>query len=253
MLQAAYSAAAGARAQQERVNVIAHNVANINSYGFKASTMNFKDTLYGVMPKPTQPKNVNLQQGTGVIIASTPTSFRQGTLVPTDVSMDFAIDGEGFFTVRNGIGELLYTRTGNFGLSVEADGNYLRNGDGHYVLDENMQRVQILDTDNFVINESGQVLLGDTPYAQLSIVTFDDKEGLTAVGQSSYMASITSGEARQVPQGEFQLRQGYLEASNVDFPKEMTKLIMAQRTLQMAARAITTVDEMEATTNNLRT
>lgn len=255
MLQAAYSAAAGAKAMQDRVSTIAHNVANVSTYGFKSSTMNFKDTLYGTMPKPVPPQaGVNLQQGTGVLISSTPTSFRQGTLMPTNVSMDFAIDGEGFFATLNPAGQVVYTRAGNFGVSIEQDGTYLRNGMGYYVLDENNQRIQIQDVNDFTINEQGQLATKDgVPYAQLNISTFDNLEGLIAVGESSYIPSITSGAARQVAPAEYSIRQGYLEASNVDFATEMTKLTMAQRTLELAARAITTADEMEATTNNLRT
>ncbi|MDL2220638.1 flagellar hook-basal body protein [Eubacteriales bacterium OttesenSCG-928-N14] len=256
MLQAAYSGAAGARAMQEKVNVIAHNVANMNTYGFKSSNITFKDTLYGVMTRPIQPQDhLNLQQGTGVIVAGTPTNFRQGTLNPTGVTMDFAIDGEGFFTVINNEGRIQYTRAGNFGVSVQGDGTYyLRNGDGFYVLDENNERIQLQDPNNLYVDSAGRLSAGpgEPPYATMGIKTFDNLEGLIAVGNSSFVPSVTSGAPTQAPQEEYSLMQGYLESSNVNYAAEVTKLIMAQRTLSLAAQAITTADEMEATTNNLR-
>jgi flagellar basal-body rod protein FlgG len=251
-MQALYSAASGVKSQQKRIDVLANNVANINTYGFKSSRVNFKDALYQTMLRPVQPQaDLNLELGHGVLLSDITMDFHQGALLSTGNSLDCYIEGDGFFTLQDSQGILSYTRSGAFAKSVEADGTYLVANKGAYVLDAQGQRVRLPEDGSFSVGPDGT--LTDTagiPYAQLGIANFSNQAGLQAMGNGVYQPTEASGELLVV--ADPQIKQGYLEGSNVDLAGEMTRLIRAQRALSMASRAITTADEMDSTANNLR-
>ena len=253
MMQSVYTAKMGIIAQQKRVDTIANNIANVSTAGFRGTRVTFKDALYSTMQRPVDPQTFNLQQGNGVLVASAVHDFTEGTPTITGISLDFCLQGDGFFTVQDGAGERQYTREGAFAASNEADGNYLVNAQGKYVLDTQGNRIQLpQNSANLTVNAKGELSIGSgTPFATLNIASFENNEGLVALDGNCYVPTASSGPEMQA--GNVQVKQGYLESSNVDLASELTKLIRAQRAFSLAGKALATADEMDATANNLRT
>jgi len=251
-------AASGLRNQQYRIDTIANNVANVNSHGFKNARLDFKDALYvtGITPGLPRSPGENQQKGHGVILAAITRDFKPGNMQRTERALDFAIEGEGFFSLENPSGGVVYTRNGVFNLSVETGGVFLVNGQGLYLLDENGERIQVPDettaieadvdgTLRFVRHDE---LLGT---ARLGLFSFTNLKGLEAVGNSNFAQTPATGDRFQV-NDDVTVRQGILEASNVSLADEMTRVIRTQRAFQLASRALTTADEMQGIANNMR-
>lgn len=254
MIQSLHTAATGAKNQQLRIDAIANNVANIDTDGFKSARVCFKDAVYQTMRSPLQPQDgtKNLGLGHGVLVSDTMTDFCQGTVRMTGRALDFALEGEGFFTVSGAQGETLYTRCGLFSVSVEDGGAYLVTQQGYYVLDDSGGRIGLPgNVEGVTCSEAG--VLSDaagTPFAALGIAAFDNPQGLFKTGGNCYAPSEASGPAKEA--GDARVRQGCAESSNVDLVDEITKLMRAQRAYSLISRAITTADEMESVANNLR-
>jgi len=251
-------AASGLRNQTTRIDTIANNLSNANTIGYKNSRLDFKDSLYsvGITPGPNRTADGNLQKGHGLMVTAITRDFKPGHFERTERELDFAIEGEGFFAFENPTGGVVYGRNGVFNLSVEAGGTYLVNGEGLYVLDENENRIMVpfpatrvsSDVDGtlrFLTSNNEQ--LGE---ARLGIFTFRNIKGLVAAGSSTFAESPASGV--RLPAADAVLRQGVLEGSNVKLGDEMTRIIRTQRAFQLAARALTTADEMEGIANNMR-
>ncbi len=259
MMQTSLSAKSALRAQQQQLDVIANNIANVNTVGFKSSSVNFKDTLYNSMVRPTDGEA--LQRGTGVRVSSITKSFLLGTPMLTGVPLDFCLTKDGFFTLEDQDGNELYTRNGSFKLSVEGGSRYLVDSEGRYIQGEG-GKIQIPEGDinSLSVNEKGQLFIrqttggttSDTPttFATLKISSFLNNEGLEAAGNSAFRATEASGEAQTMESPE--VRGGYLESSNVDMVTEMTTLIRAQKAFSFASQAVRTADEMAAMANNMR-
>jgi len=251
-------AASGLRNQQYRIDSLAHNVSNANTHGFKHARLDFKDSLYtnGITPGPARNPDQNQQKGHGLMVTAITRDFKPGILERTERNLDFAIVGEGFFAFQNHAGEVVYGRGGAFNLSVEADGTYLTNGQGMYVLDENENRIQVpqgTTTINSTTNGSLIFFGGNNEElgnATVGIFTFRNLKGLEAAGDSMFAETPASGERR--PAESAALNQGVLEASNVNLADEMTKLIRTQRAFQLASRALSTADDMEGIANNMK-
>ena len=259
MMQTSLSAKSALRAQQQQLDVIANNIANVNTVGFKSSSVNFKDTLYNTMIKPTDGEL--LQRGTGVRVSSVAKSFLPGTPMQTGVPLDFCLTNDGFFTLEDQDGNELYTRNGAFKLSVEGGNRYLVDSEGRYVQgDGGKIEVPEGDLSTLTIDGNGQLFIrqttggttsgAPTAFATLKISSFLNNEGLEAVGSSAFRATGASGEAKDVETPE--VRVGYLESSNVDMVTEMTTLIRAQKAFSFASQAVRTADEMAAMANNMR-
>ncbi len=245
MLQALSAAKTGLTAQQRRVDTIANNLANISTNGYKADSVRFKDALYVTMQRPVQPQTgQDLQLGTGVLVASTARSYSQGSPVESEEALDLCLLGDGFFTVE-AAGEIQYTRDGCFGLVDQ----YLVTAQGFYVLDENQQRISLDPQADLSINEAGELVQSGQLLARLNLVSFSNNDGLESVSQNCFRATELSGPPQA---SQATVRQGWLESANVDLAREMTRLIRAQRCYSLASRAVTTLDDMQATTNNLR-
>jgi len=250
-------AASGLRNQQLRIDTIANNVSNANTTGYKNARLDFKDSLYtaGVTPGPARTPDGNQQKGHGVILKAVTRDFKPGNLVRTERMLDFAIEGEGFFSLGNANGETVYTRNGTFHLSVEDAGTFLVNGDGLYVLDNNGARIPVpFGTDTITAYPNGNIeftnnnnLLGA---ATLGIFTFRNLKGLETVGGSNFTPGPAAGET--LPANNAAVRQGMIEGSNLNIAEEMTRLIRTQRAFQLSSRALTTADEMEGIANNMR-
>jgi fagellar hook-basal body proteins len=214
------------------------------------------------MERRNQELYPNLQFGSGVRVGSNRTSFKQGTLKPTDNSLDIAINGDGFFTVGvindNGaiIGEL-YTRNGSFRLNAINDDEFrLETREGNPVLDVNGNPIifnENISEDDILIKEDGTIYIKNHEselYAQLNIVAFVNPDGLERAGGSYFY--VPEGVENPVQYQTGEVVQGYLEVSNVELAEEMTQLIMAQRAYQLNSRVLQTSDEMERLANNLR-
>jgi flagellar basal-body rod protein FlgG len=261
MYEALSIAATGLTNQQRRLDTIAHNVANVNSTAYKSARLDFKDALYtaGVTPgRPRTPEpEGNQQKGHGLMIAGIARDFRPGSFESTERPLDVAIEGEGFFELGDRAGNIVYTRNGNFKVSVEEDGIYLTNAEGLYVHDENGMIISVpYGAETINVGEDGTILFmtGDELHPEatvrLGLYTFRNLHGLEAVGNGNYAETPASGE--RLPADEAKVRQGVLESSNVNLAEEMTRLIRTQRAFSLASRALTTADEMEGIANNMR-
>lgn len=261
-MKALGTAATGMQAQQTNVDVIANNIANANTTGFKTSRAAFQDLIYQSYQAAGAPtsengtaKPVGINIGLGVQNAGVVRLNTQGGLSQTDNQLDLAIDGHGYFVVNRPDGTQAFTRDGSFSLSAEGE---LVNLQGYsldpgLVIPENTRSVEISATgivSVFVENETNPTELG-----QISLATFSNDGGLKAVGNNTLESSLASGEALFALPGDpgiGELRQGYLENSNVNVIQQMTDLISAQRAYEMSSKAIETADQMLRTANQIK-
>ncbi|MBR5261425.1 MAG: flagellar hook-basal body protein [Oscillospiraceae bacterium] len=251
-MNAIHIAASGLRAQQNRLDIIGSNVSNVNSIGYKSTRADFKDALYSTIENPDGPElEVNLIGGNGVITASTTTNYSQGAIEDTNQMLDLAIVGEGFFVVENHNGEIRYTRNGSFGLSAEENGVFLVTGAGQYVLDDAGNRIALPAGENVNIGYGGIIrnVDGDV-LGNIAVVNFTNPVGLDAMGDTTFMQTIVSGEPVNVQNAE--LRQGAVEKSNVDLAQELTLMMRTQRAYSLASQALRTADDMDGLANNMR-
>ena len=256
-VQTLYTAATGMDAMETKLDVIANNLANINTTAFKKDRANFEDLLYrtevypGVMDANQIPTAVGTQVGLGVRVTSTQTDQRQGTLQQTGRDLDVAIEGSGYIRVLDPITQTtVYTRAGN--LDINAQGQLvIGSAQTGRILDPPIQIPP--DAIKIVINADGQVAVRQ-PNAvelqvqgQLQLAQFINPDGLLKIGENMYRQTDASGpETPGIPgqNGLGILRQGNLEASNVEPVQELIDLITTQRAYSAASRIITTTDEM---------
>lgn len=243
-----YNAVSGMVAYQQNMDVLAHNMANVNTNGFKPSRTAFSDILYTKMAI-----NGDEQlQGHGVKAIGNDLDMRQGTPLTTGYPLDFAIIGEGFFAIEDPNGELSYTRNGAFNISVEGNRGYLVTADGSYVLDKSGKSIALEKkegTDEFDLEPLSE---------ELGVYCFENPYGLSQTDGTRFKETAKSGEAT-VPKATgknktlpYALREGTIETSSVDMSQGMTDLIMAQRAFQMNSRMVQTADQMDEVISNLR-
>ena len=245
-------------AQQRSIDDIANNIANVNTDGYKRTRLDFRDALYDTMLSPAENgPGVNLQRGTGVLAYQYIRDFALGARKETGRTLDFSLDSRGFFAVEDISGQRLYTRSGAFYLSVEPAGEMLTDARGRYVLDQNGNRVTIRGEASEMTAAADGTLtfrMADgtfvTPGVRIGVYDFDNRAGLTDAGDGNFLPSANSGQARLSAAPE--IRQGGLEASNVDFGYEATRLIRAQRAYQMSSRCVTVADQMAQLCNTIR-
>lgn len=263
MMRALWTASTGMMAQQLNVDTISNNIANVNSIGYKKTRAEFKDLLYETMErgmvKDGAGKPVNLQVGHGVKIAASTKFFTQGNLDNTENPYDLAIDGPGFFKVKDANGQELYTKDGSFKISVEGENMKLVTSDGYYVQGTNGDVDLGSNVKDVIINESGLITVKRTDdteeeVGKLTLDKFVNPAGLESVGKNLYQKTSASGEAFDGTEdgSSGKVLQGYLESSNVQVVEEMVKLIQAQRAYEINSKSIQTADEMLGMANNLR-
>ena len=245
-----YIGAVGAQQQLYHLNVHGDNIANVNTFGYKTNKSYFKALLYQNWPGV----EAELPKGVGTRMLMTNTDFSQGTPSETGRSLDFYIEGEGFFAVVDlNTGEVSFTRNGAFIMSqLERDtGEVDENGEPItervFYLGDNEGR--------FVLSEQGGMILIDdinAPDEELPIGIFDyaNYNGMTQLDDTRYLPIEKNGSLWF---GDGKLIRRYLEASNVDLADEITKVIEAQRAYTAALKMVITSDEIENTINNLRT
>ncbi len=271
MMRALWTAASGMNAQQTCVDTISNNLANINTTGYKKQTTEFKSLLYQtIQEKQTDsegnPKPVAAQVGLGVRTAAITSQFTQGSMTATDNVLDFAIDGHGFFMVQMEDGSIGYTRNGRFQVAIGEDGLTLADSEGHPVLDDTGSPIVIpqgMTSDKLIVDSTGLINYPDannnaaSTGIQIGIAQFTNPAGLEKMSGSILKNTDASGEAVIESQGgnisgRSLIRQGYIEASNVQAVDEMVGLIVAQRAYEMNSKAITASDTMLQQANNLR-
>jgi flagellar basal-body rod protein FlgG len=259
MLRALYSSAAGMQSQQMNLDVIANNLANVNTTGFKKSKIEFEDLLYQTTRAAGSEQGGGNQLPTGIQIGhgsqpvATSRIFTMGELTHTGERLDVAIQGDGFFEVQMPDGTRAYTRDGAFktasdGRIVTSDGAIVQGG---------FQPVPP-GTTSITIAPSGDVTYdganGKTSF-RVQLVRFNNPSGLEATGRNLCRETAASGTPELGSPGENGfggLEQGYLEMSNVKVVEEMVNLIVAQRAYEVNSKAVQAADEMMQQSNNLR-
>lgn len=246
-------AASGMAGQQTNVEVIAHNIANVNTTAFKAGKAEFTDLLYQA-ERPASAPSANGQEpvpegayvGLGVRTAAIRNLHIQGSLNKTGNPLDLALNGRGFFQVSGPNNETYYTR----------DGAFSTNATGQLVTQDGFQVIPAItippDTASIQINQVGQVFVDPgtgllTQVGQLTLATFGNEGGLKPLGNNLFQETTASGEAQVVTPGSPSvgtIHQYYLENSNVDPVKEITSLINAQRSYEMNSKVIQAADSM---------
>jgi flagellar basal-body rod protein FlgG len=261
MLRSLYTAATGMEAQQTKMDVIAHNLANTNTTGFKRSRAEFEDLLSETI-RSSGPPNAQgggqpaaLQVGLGVRTVSTTKSFATGDMMNTNNPLDLAIEGQGFFKVQRPNGEFAYTRAGN--LRVDATGRICTQAGE--VVEPGITVPQ--ETTQLTINPDGTVMAKvpgrDDPseIGTFELSMFANPGGLEAIGGNLFSATGASGEAVNVKPGEQSagaLSQGFLEGANVKAVEEMIDMISTQRAYEMNSKVIQSADQMLQKLTSLR-
>lgn len=255
-------AATGMLAQQTNVEVIANNIANQNTTGFKRQRAEFQDLLYQTDRRAGAQSSdtgtivpVGVQIGIGVKTAAVYRVTTQGNLTTTSNPLDLAIQGRGFFEILQPDGTIAYTRAGSFQLSptgqiVTADGFVVQPG---ITFPQNTLAISV--------NQSGQVqaqVAGQTApqtVGQLQLANFPNEAGLEALGNNLFLETPASGAPSQGNPGTVgfgTINQGLLETSNVDIVSEITNLITAQRAYEMNSKVIQTTDQMMTSLNQIQ-
>lgn len=248
-----WSAALGVLAQQTNMDVVAHNIANINTVGYKRAITNFENLASAlaqvVLPDtwPTSPTANDLAAALGAVQTAPKLVFSQGKVQPTDNALDVAIDGSGLFQVQRSDGAIAYTRDGTFKID---GGGQLTTGAGYAVLP--LITVPATAT-GVLIRPNGDVYAqpasGATPQSigAIQLASFADADALQSIGGNLYQPTPASGEATLGTPGAANygsLRTGMLEMSNVDLVDEMASLVLSQRTYQMNLRTLDMIDQM---------
>ncbi|MCP1102526.1 flagellar basal-body rod protein FlgG [Aequitasia blattaphilus] len=230
-----YTGIRGAKTQQEKMNVISNNIANVNTSGFKSKDSVFQDLMYYNM-RDAQGKNVHLAAGAGALQSHVNTNFSGAGLQVTGNGTDYAIVGEGFFCLQEPTtGEITYTRNGKFSLSQRSDGFYLVSDSGKLVLGSNRQPITVNN--------------GETS-SEPGAFTFQNTDGMESIGNNEFRAIDKNGEP--ILSVEAKIEKGYLELSNVNLAKEMADTIEASRAYSYVLKMVQTADEVEQTINGLR-
>lgn len=265
-IQALYTAATGMKAMDLKLDVVANNLANISTVGFKRSRVNFEDIMYRILDEPggrnglDQPVPTGMQVGFGVQTSGTQQEFEQGAVEQTGETYDMMIEGDGFFQVQavlNGQEQTLYTRAGNFTLNANGE-MVLANSIGAR-LEPAITVPQ--DAINVTISPNGQVLVKTqgsnelSEIGQIQLARFINNVGLLQLGKNLFQFTDASGQPivdNPLQNGLGGIQQGSLELSNTDPVKELVGLIQTQRAFELNSQSIQSADQTLQTISNLR-
>jgi len=260
MIRSLWTAASGMEAQQMNLDVIANNLANVNTSGFKKSSLQFQEMMYDTDKSPgasttdSSTSATGTQIGYGAKPVATERNFTQGNLQQTGNTYDIAIQGQGFYKVTLPDGTNAYTRDGSF--IVNSDGN-LVTSQGYLVT--GVGQIPVTAT-NVAIGSDGTISAtvnnATVKISPITISSFPNPEGLNSLGNNLFQETAASGNANdgQVPgtNGMGTLAEGYIETSNVQVVEEMVNMIQAQRAYEINSKAIQTADQMMQMANNLK-
>lgn len=255
MIRGWYTGASGMNAQQNRLDAISNNLANVDTAGYKRDISMSKsfselllrrteaDGVYKTSVGSADAAPIIGKLGLGVETNENYTSFEQGSFRATDSSSDFALSGEGFFSVETPAGER-YTRNGNFILGKEG---VLVTKDGYPLMGENGQIH--LEDNSFNVNEDGMIYSKDGEFIdRIKVVRFDNERYLKKMGNSLWSANDISGSAYVAEGAERpKMMQGYVETSNVNVVEEMVKMIEVNRAYEANQKTIQSEDAMMST------
>ncbi len=234
MINSFYTAATSTIQLQKGFDVIANNIANVSTTGYKSIEPSFADLMYTNMNAP-EGAATDLKSGHGTKLEKTDTLFTQGGFQNTEQPFDYApTQPNQFFAVETN-GQVKYTRNGNFHVSVQQNQNYLVDSNGGYVLNSNGQPIT-------VANEQAKPEIG--------VFSFDNCDGLLREGNTYFTATNGSGAAKAAVNPE--LKKGSLEDSTVSIADEMESVIELQRAFQFNSKIVQLSDEIMQTVNGLR-
>ena len=263
-VQSLYTAATGMEALETKLDVIANNMANVNTTGFKKDRANFEDLFYRQIRVPGAENSdgsktpTGIEVGLGVRVSSTQSDHDQGAFETTENALDFAIEGKGFFQVTLPNGNTAYTRAGNFNV----------NGDGEIVLGSATTGYRL--EPNFTIpTEATEVVVSATGNVQyrtststdlqslgtMQIATFINPDGLLKMGDNLFAQTDASGQPVVGNPGDAgfgNLQQGFLESSNVEPVTELIDLITTQRAFELNSQVVQAGDEVMQVAANIR-
>lgn len=259
MIRSLWTAATGMNAQQLNLDVIANNLANVNTTGFKKSRAEFQDLIYqnirsaGTETGGGQQIPVGIQVGMGVRPIAVQKLFSQGDYNQTGQPLDLAIEGDGFFRILKN-DEEYYTRSGSFKLNsdgtlVDAEGNALQ---PEFSIPAETVQINIDSGGTITALDAAGEELATT---RIVIVRFQNPSGLLATGKNLYLPTAASGDAVEGSPGEEgygTVAQGFLEMSNVEVVTEMVNMIVAQRAYEINSKAIQAADEMLGIATNVK-
>ena len=260
MMRALWSASSGMLAQQLNIDVISHNLSNVNTNGFKKSRLEFQDLLYETIrgASPTADGGYvpsDLSVGHGVRPSATLRIFSTGNLQLTQNPLDVAIEGDGFFVVELPSGEEAYTRDGS--LKMDSTGRIVTS-DGYPIQPEifiPQDTIEIsITTDGTVSVLRGGNAMPEQ-VGQIQLARFSNPAGLNSLGRNLFGATVASGEPminNPGAEGYGTIIQNFLEMSNVHVVEEMVNMIAAQRAYEINSKAIQAADEMLGTASQLR-
>ncbi|MBL8988208.1 MAG: flagellar basal-body rod protein FlgG [Gemmatimonadales bacterium] len=255
------TSASGMIAQQRMIDVIANNLANVNTTAFKRSRATFEDVLYetlqgeSLVNYQSNETVAPIQVGKGVRVANVLRFHQQGTVGQTGRPFDLAIEGDGFFQIQRPDGSLGYTRDGSFTLS---NTGALVTGSGYLVqpgitIPADAASVTI-SPNGIVAVQSGEAGAAPVEIGRVELVRFANPTGLESLGENLYRETVASGQpitGQPQDAGFGRVVQGALEGSNVEIVVEMTDMIAAQRAYEINAKAIRATDDMMQSTNDL--
>ena len=264
MLRLLWNSRSSMMAQQEKLDSISNNIANVNTNGYKKVSTNFKDLMYESMDRAGYPVTEDregkaiLQNGTGVRVGEWSRDSAQGNLTVTNTSTDLAIDGIGYFEVIQKDDSKAYTRAGNF--QADSSGTIVdQNGNRLSIVDDQGNDVNSVDgpynfnQSNFQVDSKGLVTIKDdngyTTVGKVKISNVVGNNSMISIGDNLFMPKP---DATVADSNDYSIMQGYLELSNVDIATEMTDMLMTQRAFQLSSSTLKTADEMWQMANNLR-
>ncbi len=253
MIRSLWVARTGLDAQQTQLDVIANNLANVSTNGFKRGRAVFEDLLYQTMRQPgaqtSQQTQVptGLQLGTGARVVSTARIFTQGNLQKTDGALDIAVNGNGFFQIQLPDGTTAYTRDGSFqrdnqGQIVTSDGYPLQ---PNITIPADALSVSVSQDGIVTVTQPGTAAV--TEIGAIQLATFVNPTGLLSVGQNLFRETAASGAPTpNAPgaNGAGGLNQGYVETSNVNVAEELVTMIQTQRAYELNSKVVSTSDAM---------
>ncbi|NLL36031.1 MAG: flagellar basal-body rod protein FlgG [Fretibacterium sp.] len=262
MLRSLWSSATGMVAQQTNLDVVSHNLANVNTVGYKKRRADFEDLLYQIYREPGTPVEPNstiptgVQVGLGTRVVATPSFMREGNFEITENPLDWAIAGEdGYFQVTQTDGTIAYTRAGAW--QIDGEGQIV-NHDGlllepAIVIPENAVDIILSPNGQLSVRLAGETELQEV--GQLELARFINPAGLYALGNKLFMETEASGPpilAEPGVDGIPTVRQGILEMSNVQVVEEMVEMIIAQRAYEANSKGIQTADDFLRIANGLK-
>ncbi len=261
MIRSLYTASTGMIAQQTQIDVTSNNISNVNTIGYKKQRAEFADLMYQTMEYAGTSTSATSVSPTGIEVGlgSRPTAivkqFSQGNFKQTGNDLDMAISGNGFFQIQLPDGTTAYTRNGAF--KLDGDGAIV-NSDGYKMLPEvnvpeDATQISVGVDGTISVLQAGQTAL--TEIGQVELANFINPAGLHSLGDNNLLNTTASGDVivgTPGLDGLGQIRQQFVEMSNVQLVEEMTDLITGQRAYEANSKAITTSDEMLQTVNALK-